>query len=53
MEQFVLFLDKEKIVVHKPNEEVYYIEDTTGIYEMSGKAKDYLDYMLNKGWELQ
>ena len=50
---FILRLDKEIVYIRLVDNNLYYIEDSTGIYKMNGKIKDYVDYLLNKGWELQ
>jgi len=49
---FTLKLDKEIVHIHFIDNNLYYYEDSTGIYKMNGKAKDYVDYLTNKGWEL-
>lgn len=49
---YTLKLDKEQVHIHIIDNNLYYFEDSTGIYKMHGKAKDYVDYLTNKGWDL-
>lgn len=50
---YTLQMNKETVYIHIIDNNLYYYEDTTGIYKMNGNAKDYLDYLTNKGWELK
>lgn len=47
-----LKLDQEEVIIHKIDNDFYYLEDSTGIYKLTGNCNDYVDYMKNKGWEV-
>lgn len=48
----ILKMDKEEVYVHKIDNDLYYIEDSSGLYSMSGKDTDYVEYMTDKGWTI-
>ena len=49
---YTLKLDKEIVKIHIIDNNLYYYEDSTGSYKMNGEARDYVDYLTNKGWDL-
>lgn len=50
---YTLTYNKETVYIHIIDNNLYYFEDTTGIYKMNGDAQDYVNYLTNKGWSLQ